>query len=162
MNASSGPGSLYGAFPPNVLELSQRQLSQFGRVGSTKVYRTPAVAAFTGISSPSNIRFREPGTVIACYGQSSLGTVAEFAQMEVRVQIGGQEDIVTDGQSGTFAPMLALFGPNLNWFPLWRRAIPGIDWTVTYNNNSLATGTPSFLLAFVADADVLRNSPARQ
>lgn len=154
-----------GDYPPNVVELIQRQLSQFGRVGSTKVYAAPALAAAIAAvagteSQPVAIRFREPGTVIAAYGQEQAGTTAKFATTEVRVRIGGQEDLFTDGQSGAFLPMLMLFGPNLNWFPLWRRAIPGVDWTVTYRNQSgAATAIPSFGLAFIADADLARSMP---
>lgn len=157
-----------GDFPPNVVELIQRQLSQFGRVGATKIYVTPAlpaaIAAVAGTeSAPQTIRFREPGTVIACYGQEQAGTAAKFATTEVRVRIGGNEDLFTDGQSGIFVPMLALFGQTQNWFPLWRRALPGVDWTITYRNQSGAqTATPSFLLAFIADADIARAMPPRR
>lgn len=151
-----------GDFPPNVVELIQRQLSQFGRVGATKIYVFPALAAPvpTGqISPPTNIRFREPGTVIALYGQEILGTVATFAQTAIRIQVGGQEDLWTDGNSGVFIPLLAAFGPNLNWFPLWRRAIPGVDWTATFQNNSAGNQTPTAMLSFIADADLGRMSP---
>lgn len=159
-----------GDFPPNVVELVQRQLSQFGRVGATKVYLFPLLAAPiaantsggpTGtVSVPSNIRFREPGTVIALYGQEATGTVAKFAQTAIRIQVGGQEDLWTDGNAGVFIPMLAAFGPNLNWFPLWRRAIPGVDWTITWRNDDTgATAFPQTMLAFIADADLARMSP---
>ncbi len=155
---------MYGDFPPNVVELIQRQLSQFGRVGATKVYKAPDLAAaIAGVvgteSQPVTIRFREPGTVIACYGQELAGTTAKFAGTEVRVRIGGQEDLFTDGQSGVYMPMLALFGPNLNWFPLWRRAMPGVDWTVQYKNQVASTATPTFGLAFIADSDLARSMP---
>jgi hypothetical protein len=152
-------------FPPNVIEFIQRQLSQFGRVGSTKTLRAPALpaalAAGTAVDSqPVTIRIREPGTIIACYGQELAGTTAKFAATEVRVRIGGQEDLFSDGQSGVFFPMLGLFGPNANWYPLWRRGIPGVDWTIQYRNNDTgATATPSFGLAFIADADLARNMP---
>jgi hypothetical protein len=81
----------------------------------------------------------------------------------VRVRIGGNEDLFTDGQSGVFVPMLALFGQTQNWFPLWRRATPGVDWTITYKNQSGAqTAIPSFILAFIADADIARAMPPRR
>lgn len=156
-----------GDFPPNVVELIQRQLSQFGRVGATKIYAVPTlsstVAAASSVttpqqSTPQSIRFREPGTVIALYGQALAGTPASFAGTEVRVQIGGQEDIFTDGQAGVYVPMLALFGPNLNWFPLWRRASPGVDWVITYQNRQTGGTTfPSCYLSFIADADLARS-----
>lgn len=168
---------MYGDFPPNVIELIQRQLSQFGRVGATRVYIAPelpaaiAVGAPTQDSQPVNIRFREPGTLIACYGQAvaTVGGVdaadaTAFAQTRVRIQVGGQDDLVTDGQTGRFAPMLALFGGPNNWFPIWRKATPGVDWTFTYRNTSTTrTVVPDFMFAFIADADLNRAGvPARR
>lgn len=150
------------SFPPNVVELIQRQVSQFGRVGATKIYTAPALAAAIAAgasveSVPVTIRFREPGTVIALYGQEVAGTAAKFATTDIRVQIGGTEDLFTDGQQGTFVPMLGLFGGALNWFPLWRRALPGVDWVFTFRNRDAgATATPFAGLAFLADADVQR------
>jgi hypothetical protein len=158
---------MFGDFPANTIELIQRQLSQFGRVGATKIYAAPALsAAITAsvgaTSPPQNIRFREPGTVIACYGQELSGTAPKFAKTEVRVQIGGQEDLFTDGNVGTFVSMLGIFGGPNNWFPLWRRAVPGVDWTVTYRNqDGSATAYPSFYLAFIGDADIAAHMPPK-
>lgn len=163
--------SAYGDFPPNVVETIQRQLSQFGRVGATKFYVAPllttpipvAVAATTPTTSdPVNIRFREPGTVIAMYGQELSGSQTQFAQTWVRVQIGGSEELFRDDQKGVFLPMLALFGPNQNWTPLWRRAEPGVDWTVIFQNwDTGATAFPTFVLAFIGDADLGRGGVPR-
>lgn len=156
---------MQGDFPPNVVELIQRQLSQFGRVGATKIYIAPAlsaaIAAVAGTTGgPTNIRFREPGTVIAIYGQEQAGTAPKFATTEVRIQVGGSEDLFTDGEVGAFVPLLALFGGALNWFPMWRRAQPGVDWLVTWRNQSgAATAIPTLCLAFVADADLQRAMP---
>lgn len=162
----------YGDFPPNVVETIQRQLSQFGRVGATKFYVAPqlttAIPVAPGALNPStsdpvNIRFREHGTVIAMYGQELAGSVAAFAQTWLRVQIGGQEELFRDDQKGVWLPMLSLFGPNQNWTPLWRKATPGVDWTVTYQNWSTGvTAFPTFVLAFIADADLARSGvPAK-
>jgi hypothetical protein len=162
---------MQGDFPPNVIELIQRQLSQYGRIGSTKGYIAPELAAAIAVGAPStdsapvNIRFREAGTVIGCYGQvvandgmDDFADAAAFATTRIRVQVGGQEDIFTDGQSGAFVPFLALFGGPNNWWPLWRKATPGVDWTVTYRNRSTAnTKLPDFVLAFIADADLARH-----
>lgn len=152
------------SFPPNVIELIQRQLSQFGRVGATKIYRAPALsgpmAALAGTEvSPGPMRIKEPGTMIAMYGQELAGTAAQFAATEVRVQIGGNEDLFTDGQSGAFVPMLALFGGAQNWFPIWRRAKPGTDWFITYRSADAVAKTPSVYFAFIADGDIGRNAP---
>jgi hypothetical protein len=155
----------YGEFPPNVVELIQRQLSQFGRVGATKLYNVPAlaapIAAVVGtIAQAAALQFREPGTIIAMYGQELTATPAKFASTALRVQVGGQEDLFTDGNTGAFVPMLALFGPNLNWFPIWRRVEPGINWVISYrNDDGGATATPFCTFAFIADADLARNMP---
>lgn len=155
----------HGEFPPNVVELIQRGLTQFGRVGATKGIIAPALSAPVaaagaggpGLGGPSQIRFLEDGVVVAMYGQEQAGTVASFASTEVQVKIGGSENLFTDGQAGTFAPLLALFGPNLNWWPLWRRVDNGDIWTVNWRNqNVAATAIPTLMLAFIGDADLER------
>lgn len=146
-------------WPNNVLEAIQRQVSQFGRTGATKIYAVPDVTAIaaSGTSQPQTVTFREAGVVIAMYGQELAGTAPKFAQTRVRVQIGGSEDIFTDGQSGVFVSMLSLFGGAQNWFPLWRRAVPAVRWIVTYQNlDAGATATPSLQFALLADADIAR------
>lgn len=157
---------MYGDFPPNVIELVQRQLSQFGRVGATKVYAVPelpAVMPASTTSAPQNVKFREPGVVIAMYGQELAGTAPAYATTRARVQIGGQEDIFTDGNVGVFRSFLSLFGGANNWFPLWRRAEPGVDWVVTYQNrNAGGTALPELSFAFIADADILRAMPPKR
>jgi hypothetical protein len=158
---------MYGEFPPQVVETIQRQLSQFGRVGSTKVYTAPVLSAALVVapaalspstSDPVNIRFREEGTVIGLYGSELLGTNASAATTWLRVQIGGQEELFRDDQKGTWVPYLSLFGPNQNWFPLWRKATPGVDWTFIFQNWDTAnTKFPTVQLAFIADADLARS-----
>lgn len=161
MNQPTAP---FGEFPAHVVDLFTRQLAQFGRIGATTIYKAPelaaAIAGVAGtVAGPQNIRFREPGTVIAMYGQEALGTSLSFATTEVRIQIGGNEDVFTDGQAGTFVPLLALFGGSQNWFPLLRRAVPGVDWSISYRNQSAVAKTPQLMLAFVADAVLGRALP---
>ena len=155
---------LYGDFPPNVVELIQMQLSQFGRVGATKIYTHLPLGSTVAASSSSSqvpVQWKDQGTVIAMYGQEAAGTAAAYATTDVRIQIGGSEDIVTNGQTGDFVPLLALFGFTQNWFPLWRRATPGTNWTVQFRNrNAGAAITPSLYFAFIADADLARSFPA--
>lgn len=155
-----------GEWPLNVIETIMRQVSQYGRTGSTKVYCVPDLAAAVPISSTQQaapLQFREPGVVIAMYGQELAATAAKYASTRVRVQIGGQEDIFTDGNAGVGISMLALFGGAQNWFPLWRRVIPGVTWVVTYQNlDAAATATPSVQFGFIADADIARHMPSRQ
>lgn len=155
--ASKGdPVNMPTDFPPSYIDLTQRQLSQYGRVGATRVYRTPVIAAIgAGLdSNPVPIQFREPGIVIAAYGQEIAGTVANLAGTEVRVQVGGTEDLFTDGTAGQFVPLLALFGSTQNWFPMLRRAVPGIDWQITFRNRTAGNVTPVFALAFLGDRDL--------
>jgi len=146
-------------WPNNVIEAIQRQVSQFGRVGSTKIVAVPDVAAIaiSSFSQPQTVTFREPGVVIAMYGQELAGTAPKFASTRVRVQVGGSEDLFTDGQSGVFLSMLSLFGGAQNWFPIWRRASPAVRWVVTYQNlDAAATATPSAQFGFIADADIAK------
>lgn len=157
---------MQGEWPPNVIEAIMRQVSQYGRTGSTKIMAVPALSAAIAISSTVQaqpLQFRESGVVIAMYGQELAGTAAKFASTTVRVQIGGQEDLFSDGNAGVGVSMLALFGGAQNWFPLWRRVIPGVNWVVTYgNNDGAATATPSCFFGFIADADIARHLPSRQ
>lgn len=137
------------------IELMQRQLSQFGRVGATKLLRHQAQAsiAAAGTGSPPPIRIREPGTVIALYGQVLTAVAADMAGTEVRIFIGGTEELCTDGQIGQSMPFLMLFGANQNWFPLIRHVVPGDDWVFQYTNNNPANAiVPSLALAFIADS----------
>lgn len=150
-------------WPPNVLEAIQRQVSQFGRTGSTKIYAVPdlgaplALGAPITTSQPQTITFRENGVLIAMYGQELSGTAPKFATTRVRVQIGGSEDLFTDGQSGVFLSLLSLFGGAQNWYPIWRRVTPGVRWVVTYQNlDTVATATPSAQFGFLGDADIAR------
>lgn len=157
---------MYGEWPPNVVETIQRQVAQFGRTGSTKIYSVPELQAAIPIGAPfaptqvqaAPLQWREPGVVIAMYGQELAGTAPKFASTRVRVQIGGQEDLFTDGNVGVALSMLQLFGGAQNWFPLWRRAVPGVNWIVTYQNlDPAATATPAASFAFIADADIARH-----
>jgi len=155
---------MYGEWPPNVIETIMRQVSQFGRTGATKIYSVPALGAAVPIGAPvsqvqaSPLQFREPGVVLAMYGQELAGTAPKFALTRVRVQIGGQEDLFTDGNVGVGISMLQLFGGAANWFPLWRRATPGVNWVVSYQNlDTAAVANPSVSFGFLADADIARH-----
>jgi hypothetical protein len=149
-------------FPPHIIELLQRQLSQFGRVGATKIYGAPDLATAIPVSSISPVAvipFKEPGLIIGMYGSEILGTAASYGTTRVRVRIGGQEDLFTDGTVGIFRSMLSLFGGAQNWFPMLRRVIPGVDWVVQYQNlDAAVTKFPEFSLSFIADADIARLS----
>jgi hypothetical protein len=152
---------MQGEWPPHVIDTIYRQLSQFGRVGATKVYAVPDLGAALGLGPSSQqapvLQFRESGIVIAMYGQELAGTAPKFATTRVRVQIGGQDDLFTDGNVGVGRSMLSLFGGAQNWWPMWRRAEPGINWVVTYSNLDTAnTCTPEVSFAFLADADIAR------
>lgn len=161
-----------GAWPPNVMDTILRQISQFGPVGSTKVYQVPALGTSVPLAVSATVpstlqapplQFREAGVVLAMYGQERSGTGAKFATTGVRVQIGGQEDLFTDGNSGVPVSMLSLFGGAINRFPLWRRVIPGVNWVVTYYNyDAVAVAYPDVSFAFLADADLARHLPSRQ
>lgn len=144
-------------FPKSVFEAATQQLAATGRIGATRWFRTPSVGAVAaaGISIPAPIRFNQKGIVLAMYGQVASGVVADFAGTSVRIQVGGTEDLVLDGQGApSFMPLLAAFGGVANWQPLMRRVIPGVDWIFTFRNDTAGNVTPMCVLAFLADVDV--------
>lgn len=131
-------------------------MNQYGRVGASRIYRVPDLSAplaapLGSIASAPILTFRDPGTVIALYGQERLGTPAMYAGIDLRVQFNGDEDLITNGQSGDFAPLLGLVGFNTNWFPLTRHVVRGETWSISYRNQSGVIANPTVLFAFVAD-----------
>lgn len=150
--------------PIPVIQWAQQQLSQFGRIGATRLVNVPALSAAVGISVGTGtlsqaplLTWRDPGTVIAAYGQELTGTTAKMASTAARIQFMGDEDFITNGNAGDFAPFLGLFGPNVNWFPMTRRVKRGDNWTITYRNqDAAAVANPAMTFAFIADADLGR------
>src|SRR4051794_24573941 len=115
-------------YPNPAIAWAQQQLSQYGRIGATRLIKVPdlaaaiAIGAGTGtvVQAPSLV-WRDAGTVIALYGQERVGSVAKFALTEFRLVMTGDVDLVSNGNGGDFAPLLAVVGPNVNWFPITRR-----------------------------------------
>lgn len=147
--------------PINLIQWAQQQLSQFGRIGATRIVNVPALAAPVAIgpatAQPPLLTWRDPGWVIAMYGQELRGTVAAFATTGAMVQFMGDEFLTTNGNAPDFASFLALFGPNVNWFSLIRRVARGDNWTITYKNrDTAAVANPDMSFAFLADADLDR------
>lgn len=140
-----------GDFAPTPIEIAQRLASQYGRLGATRIYQAPSVGAVAaGATSQSvPITWRTDGLVIAMYGQTLDGAVASLAGMSVRVQIGGSEDLFTDGNTGVAVPMLALFGQAQNWFPLMRACYKTEVWSVSFVNATAGALTPSVQFAVV-------------
>ena len=154
-------------FPPNVLALVQQQLSFLGEIGATKVLTVPrlsaAIAAGVGnVSPPQTVYIREPGTIIALQCSELRGTAAGYAEVGIGVQIGGTTNLFTDGQVGTFVPLLELVGGANRSFGLLRRAEPNVNWVVQYTNfSAVNAANPSASFLFIADADLARFSPAK-
>lgn len=149
------------SYPLAVIQFAQQQLSQYGRLGATKIVTTPALSApIPGVVGSTQqaplITWRDPGWAIALYAQTRAGTAPSFAQTDIRVQFPGDEDLITNGTAGDFAPMLSLVGPNVNWFPMIRRVERGDNWTITYKQAGVVAVEPSVLFAFIADADMAR------
>ncbi len=149
--------------PLSVIQWAQQQLSQFGRIGATRIVTVPELAAAVPIGAPASLAqaplltWRDPGTVIAMYGQELAGTVAKFASTSASLQFMGDEFFATNGSAPSFFSFLAVFGPNVNWFPMIRRVKRGDNWTVTYRNrDAAATASPDMAFAFIADADMGR------
>lgn len=144
-------------FPKSVFEAAMHQVAMSGRIGASRYFVTPSVGAVgAGLDSiPAPVRFNQKGIALAIYGQVASGTVADYAGTSVRIQIGGTEDIVMDGQgSPSFIPMLAAFGGVANWQPIMRRVVPGVDWIFTFRNSTAGSVTPQCTIAFLADVDV--------
>jgi hypothetical protein len=144
----------------NILELTQRALALMGRTGAVRTFvvtlpsSIPAGAAVERQATP--LQFQEPGMVLAMYGQEETATAAKYAKTKVRVQIGA-DDLFSDGQAGTFASMLALFPPATPWYPILRRVVPAVPWTVSFRNTDTgAVAVPEVEFSFIADADLKR------
>jgi hypothetical protein len=162
-------------YPLPAIQWAQQQLSQYGRIGATRLIKVPDLAAAVPISAGTgtlaqapSLTWRDRGTVIAMYGQELAGTVAKFASTAFRLVLTGDVDLVSNGNGGDFAPLLAVFGPNVNWFPMTRRVDRGDNWAVTWRNQDAgATATPTMMFAFIADSDLAsverdyRNSQGR-
>lgn len=147
-------------WPPNVMEAIMDQVAAHGRTGSTQIMCVPDLPApiqALGTMQATPLQFREPGVVIAMYGQELRGTAPAFASTRVRVQIGGQVDLFSNGNVGTFRSMLGLFGGAQNWYSLWRRAEPGVNWVVYYENLDAGnTATPEVSFGFLSDAAIAK------
>lgn len=150
MNAPTRP--LSQPFPGGLVDHVARVLAQFGRMGATRTYRFPALTtALAGggeVSQPVSITFRRDGIAVGMYGSEISGDAAIYAQTEARVQISGQEDLITDGQSGQFADFLALFAEG--YYPLMRYVYTGQSWSTQYRNvqsGAQNTSTPSLYIA---------------
>jgi len=149
-------------FPSSQLALVKEQLALMGRIGATRIYVTPPVpnvAAATTSNQPSNVRFNEPGWILAMYGVETLqATFASQATFALRVQINGDQDFVINGNGGPgYASFLGLFGGVVNWIPIMRRVVQGDLWTFTYQNNDPVNASNGQIqLACLMDADVER------
>jgi hypothetical protein len=143
---------LDGDWPPGLVDLFQRAIAQQGRIGATRIYRVPSESVAAGADGRAiSTIFRRAGVVCGLYAQPSTGALADYAGLELRVQFGGSEDLITDGQSGTFAPLLALVGQTQNWFPLMRGVSSDQQWTFIVRNNTGDPKTATILLAVLED-----------
>ncbi len=147
-------------YPIPAIQWAQQQLSQYGRIGATRLIKVPdistAIAAVAGTTVPAPpLNWRDNGTVIAMYAQERAGTVAKFALTEFRLVLTGDVDLVSNGNGGDFAPLLAVVGPNVNWFPMTRRVSRGDIWATTWRSqDGAATAFPTMMFAFIADTDL--------
>jgi hypothetical protein len=147
-------------YPAQVVNTILRQLSQYGQVGGSKVYKVPALSAAVLAGQQAQapvLQFREPGIVIALYGQERAATAQSYATTRIRIQIGGSEDLFTDGNVGVGLSLLSLVGGAQNWYPIIRPAGPGVNWLITYENVSDDDdANPECQFSFLADADIAR------
>jgi hypothetical protein len=150
-------------YPIPAIQWAQQQLSQYGRIGCTRLIKFPDLAAAVAVavgttptdSAPPLLTWRDNGTVIGLYGQERAGTVAKFAATEFRLQFTGDVDFVSNGSAGVFAPLLSVVGPNVNWFAITRRVQRGDNWALTWRNfDTAAVANPAMLFSFIADVDL--------
>lgn len=139
-----------------------RQLAGTGlRLAGTRVMTAPALAAAMAaganvLGGPVSLHFNEPGTVLALVAQELAGTLPKYATTEVRIQIG-DDDVFSDGRTGTFMPLLAMLGPTQGYFPLIKRADQNLDWTITWRNqDGGATAMPFLGAVFLPDRALAR------
>lgn len=155
-------------YPLPIVQWTEQQLSQFGRIGATRLIKVPdlavAIPAVAGSTAQAPLlTWRDSGTVIALFGQERTGTPAKFALTEFRLVFTGDIDFCSNGSTGDFAPLLSVVGPNVNWYPLTRRVKRGDNWTVTWKNqDAAAVCNPSMLFSFIADTDLASMQRAMQ
>lgn len=149
-----------------ILAMVQKQIVEYGRTGSTGIIRIPDLAAAVPVFAagvPGEVdaqllTFNEDGYALSLYGQERTGTAAKFASTEVRLRWNAQKDLITSGQTGgAFFPMLGLFGPNQNWFPLVRRIVKNDTVLVSYRNfDAAAVANPTVGIGYLSDAEIDR------
>lgn len=146
--------------PPSSIQWAQEQLQKFGPIGATKIVKVPALAAVIPavqgqLAQAPVLTWPDAGWVIAAFGQERTGTVAKFASTEFNIQFPNDEFFVTNGKGADFMPMLAAFGPNVNWMAITRRVERDDVWSVTYRNmDGAATADPSVLFGLIRDKDL--------
>ncbi len=151
-------------FPASYIATLQEQIGRLGRAGVTNIVRFQdlvaavpvAVGVVPGEAPALPLTFQESGFIIGLYGQERTGTPAKFAATEVRLQINGTYDVITAGDAGpAFFPMLAFFGPNVNWFALTARVQKRDIFQATYRNfDTAAVANPTMGFAFLSDRKV--------
>lgn len=99
-------------------------------------------------SVPQSIRFRKDGVLFALSGCPDTGAVADYAGLSFRLQFQGQEEFITNGDVGAYAPMLAFFSPTTPLYPFPRPRLlrEGTDMTVYFRNGTLASLVPSLVV----------------
>jgi hypothetical protein len=116
-----------------------------------------AAVAGTEVQAPM-LRFTKGGIIFALYAQEELATAVSYATTEIKVAIGGSDNLFNDGSAPAFVPLLALVGGAQNWYPLWRRVIPGVDWQITYRTSNAVAKTPSCFFSFISDEAIRKFS----
>lgn len=136
--------------------LAKRAEEYYAREGATDFVVVPPLAAAIAAGAsvegqPQEVKWKEPGFVIAIMGQELAGTAAKFAQTEIRIQVGGSRDVFSDGRVGQFMPLLCLFGGYMVERKFTRYVDPATSWWVTWRNRDAgATATPFGAFSFVS------------
>lgn len=142
--------------------MTLRQLLELAELaGATRYFKASeeqfgTIAA--GQQSPNvTVRFTRNGFVTAFSGQIKSGAVADYGGVTLRVQIGGSEDLIVDGQGApSQIGFLEAFGGVPAKRRIVRRVTVGELWTFTANNGTAGTVVPSVTLDFLDDDDIAK------
>jgi hypothetical protein len=137
-----------GRMPPHMADVSR------GRRKANRILRVPSVGTLAAgaTSSPQTVKFVKAGEALALYGQISEATDVGAAAAAVRIVVGADRDIITDGNGATFCPFFALFGQARNWWPLGLEIARNEIWTFTFRNEHASlTYTPALLVTVWED-----------
>lgn len=140
--------------------LLERAMAQLGiaqnQIGSVRFYEfpdLPTTLANNTDSQPVSVTLQRASILLAIHGQPSLAaTLADYAGVSLGVRFPGGFQLVTDGKSPSFAPMLLLFGRESQSYIEMVPSVlleAGTNVSITYRNASGGAVLPKAALRVV-------------